>query len=97
MENSSPLSQVERQHQTLDELDHRLNTSIQHRMARMIDKLDSTEHRLSNCSLQASLKKGFAYLKDENGKILNQASSLTKNSKVSANFSDGSRVLRVED
>lgn len=97
LENSSPLSQVERQHQTLDELDHRLNTSIQHRMARMIDKLDSTEHRLSNCSLQASLKKGFAYLKDENGKILNQASSLTKNSKVSANFSDGSRVLRVED
>jgi exonuclease VII large subunit len=63
----------------------------------MADKLQSLDHRLTNCSLQSTLKKGYAYIKNEEGKIFSKASSLQNKAKIIAHFKDGSRNLRVED
>ena len=97
LESSSPISQIERQHQHLDEVENRLKTYLRHRKERMVDKIQSLDHRLTNCSLQSTLKKGYTYLKNEEGKILSKASSLQNKAKIIAHFSDGSRKLRVED
>ena len=97
LDGSSPISQIERQHQHLDEVENRLKTYLRHRRERMVDKLQSLDHRLTNCSLKSTLKKGYTYLKNEEGKILSKASSLQNKGKIIAHFSDGSRNLRVED
>jgi exonuclease VII large subunit len=54
------------------------------------------DKRLEGSSLQAALGKGFAYLQDEEGTILDQAKSLKEGSLLSVTLKDGSKQVRVE-
>ena len=93
---SSPISQIERHHQHMDELETRAHTTLKHQLERINDSLESLEKRLIGCSLNSALKKGFAYFQNNEGKILDSAQSLVPGEKVSATFIDGSRKLKVD-
>ena len=96
LERSSPITQIEKHHQYLDEWENRLKTTLRHRTERISDKLQSLEHRLTNCSLQSSLQKGFSYFKNKEGKILNSSKMLRSGAMVQATFKDGTKNLKVE-
>ena len=46
--------------------------------------------------MHSTLHKGFAYLKEENGKIIEQAKDLKTGSLVSVTLKDGSKDVKVE-
>jgi len=96
LDRSSPITQIEKHHQYLDEWENRLKTTLRHRTERISDKLQSLEHRLTNCSLQSSLQKGFSYFKNKEGKILNSSKMLRTGAMVQATFKDGTKNLKVE-
>ena len=97
LDRSSPITQIEKHHQYLDEWENRLKTTLRHRTERISDKLQSLEHRLTNCSLQSSLQKGFSYFKNTDGKILSSSKMLRSGAMVQAIFKDGTKDLKVED
>ena len=92
----SPESTLQKQAQFLDELETRMSTTLTHRMERSADRLASLDKRLEGCSLQTVLGKGFAYLQDEEGTILDQAKSLKEGALLSVTLKDGSKKIRVE-
>ena len=92
----SPESSLQRQAQLLDELETRMSATLTHRMERTADRLASLDKRLEGCSLQTALGKGFAYLQDEEGTILDQAKFLKEGSLLSVTLKDGSKQVRVE-
>ena len=92
----SPESSLQRHAQLLDELETRMSASLTHRMERTADRLASLDKRLEGSSLQTALGKGFAYLQDEEGTILDQAKSLKEGSLLSVTLKDGSKQVRVE-
>ena len=65
-------------------------------MERTRDRLSSLHKRLEGCSLQTVLGKGFAYLQDEQGTILDRSKSLKAGSLISVTLKDGSKRVRVE-
>ena len=92
----SPEYSLQRQAQLLDELETRMSATLTHRMERTADRLASLDKRLEGCSLQTALGKGFAYLQDEEGTILDQAKFLKEGSLLSVTLKDGSKQVRVE-
>ena len=92
----SPEYSLHRQAQLLDELETRMSATLTHRMERTADRLASLDKRLEGCSLQTALGKGFAYLQDEEGTILDQAKFLKEGSLLSVTLKDGSKQVRVE-
>ncbi len=96
LSSTSPILQIERHQQHMDDLEIRVKSILKHELARKSDRLESLEKRLLGCSLKSTLNKGFAYFKDKKGKILNSSQSLKAGEKVSATFMDGTSNLRVE-
>ncbi|MEC7401611.1 MAG: exodeoxyribonuclease VII large subunit, partial [Verrucomicrobiota bacterium] len=92
----SPKSTIQRQGQFLDDLETRMRATLTHRMERTRDRLSSLHKRLEGCSLQTVLGKGFAYLQDEQGTILDRSKSLKAGSLISVTLKDGSKRVRVE-
>ena len=84
------------QGQFLDDLETRMRATLTHRMERTRDRLSSLHKRLEGCSLQTVLGKGFAYLQDEQGTILDRSKSLKAGSLISVTLKDGSKRVRVE-
>ena len=97
LESSSPIAQIEKHHQLIDEFESRLKMILHHRKQRVEDQMKSISHRLTNCSLNSTLKKGFSYLKDSNGNIICSSQSLSKEDRVVVTFEDGTRNLKVTD
>ncbi|MGB0335092.1 MAG: exodeoxyribonuclease VII large subunit [Opitutales bacterium] len=61
------------------------------------DLLDQLQHRLSNGSLQASLKRGFAVIQSQDGHIIDSAGKAGKESLLSARFHDGEIELQPKE
>lgn len=96
LSNFSPLSRIELQHQFLDDLESRMTRKIEGFFEQKSYMLESLGQRLEGSSLKSSLKKGFAYFQDENGKIIDQAEGLKAGSLVQATLKDGTKNMRVE-
>jgi exodeoxyribonuclease VII large subunit len=96
LSNFSPLSRIELQHQFLDDLESRMTRKIEGFFEQKSYMLESLGQRLEGSSLKSSLKKGFAYFQDENGKIIDRADGLKKGSLVQATLKDGIKNMRVE-
>lgn len=93
---SSPLALMQRQNQFLDDLETRIQSTTRNRLERASDSLQFLDKRLQGCSLESSLLKGFSYFKDEKGRIIDSAKKLADGQKVSAQFKDGVRNMKVE-
>ena len=91
----SPQARMERYHQQLDDLEHRLQTSTQNHLDKINHTLTSLEQRLYANSLPAAMKRGFAYLSDKNGNLIRSIEKLDSGKRIRAHLEDGSRELEV--
>jgi exodeoxyribonuclease VII large subunit len=92
----SPRSRIESAYQRLDDLQDRLGYVTKERFARLAMQLESFGQRLEGSSLTKTLKRGFTFLRDQEGKSISSKSDLIQDQSVTATFADGDASLRVE-
>ena len=92
----SPKSRIESSYQRLDDLQDRLEYVTNESLARLAMKLESFGQRLDGSSLKKTLKRGFTFLRDQEGKSISSKSDLIQDQSVTATFADGDASLRVE-
>ena len=92
----SPKSRIESSYQRLDDLQDRLAYMTNESLARLAMKLESFGQRLDGSSLKKTLKRGFTFLRDQEGKSISSKSDLIQDQSVTATFADGDASLRVE-
>jgi exodeoxyribonuclease VII large subunit len=95
LEKLSPHARMDRYHQQLDDLEHRLQISIRNHLKIKLDRLKALEQRLHANSLPAAMKRGFSYLSDNNGHLIRSVKELPSGKQVRAHLGDGSRVVEV--
>ena len=95
LKNCSPSSRIEMQHQFLDDLESRMNRTIESFFERSCYMLDALGSRLEGNSLKSSLNKGFAFFKDKDGNVIEQAKALEAGTTVEATLKDGTKNLKV--
>lgn len=95
LKNCSPSSRIEMQHQFLDDLESRMNRTIESFFERSCYMLDALGSRLEGNSLKSSLNKGFAFFKDKDGNVIEQAKALKAGTTVEATLKDGTKNLQV--
>lgn len=95
LKNCSPSSRIEMQHQFLDDLESRMNRTIESFFERSSYMLDALGSRLEGNSLKSSLNKGFAFFKDKDGNVIEQAKALKAGTTVEATLKDGTKNLQV--
>jgi exodeoxyribonuclease VII large subunit len=95
LEKLSPHARMDRYHQQLDDLEHRLQISIRNHLKIKLDRLKALEQRLHANSLPAAMKRGFSYLSDNNGHLIRSVKELPSGKQIRAHLGDGSRVVEV--
>ena len=65
-------------------------------MGRITQRLDALEKRLHANSLSTTLKRGFSYLSDEDGNLINSVTKLEVGKKINLHLQDGSKVAEVQ-
>ena len=95
LEKLSPHACMDRYHQQLDDLEHRLQISIRNHLQIKLDRLKALEQRLHANSLPAAMKRGFSYLSDNNGHLIRSVQELPSGKQIRAHLGDGSRVVEV--
>jgi exodeoxyribonuclease VII large subunit len=83
--------------QHLTDYSRRLARSTQLASEKKRDQLNSLQHRLDNGSLQATLKRGYAVVQTQDGKIIDRASLAQQESTLNLRFHDGSLSLYKEE
>ena len=96
LEKLNPQSRVDRYHQQLDDLEHRIQQSIRINVEKKSQQIESLEQRLKANSLPAALERGFSYLSDNEGNLIRSVNKLTVGKSVRAHLQDGSRMLNVQ-
>jgi exodeoxyribonuclease VII large subunit len=92
----SPKSLIESAYQRLDDLQDRLSYVTKEKFGRLAMQLESFGQRLEGSSLKRTLERGFAFIRDEEGKSVSSKSDLKPDQSVTATFADGDASLRVE-
>ena len=95
LEKLSPHARMDRYHQQLDDLEHRLQISIRNHLKIKLDRLNALEQTLHANSLPAAMKRGFSYLSDNNGHLIRSVQELPSGKQIRAHLGDGSRVVEV--
>lgn len=95
LEKLSPHACMDRYHQQLDDLEHRLQISIRNHLKIKLDRLNTLEQRLHANSLPAAMKRGFSYLSDNNGHLIRSVQELPSGKQIRAHVGDGSRAVEV--
>ena len=95
LEKLAPQARIERYHQQLDDLEHRLQTSTRTLLEKNTSTLKSLEQRLETNSLPATLKRGFSLLSDEEGNLIRSTRELPSGKRVTAHLEDGRRILEA--
>jgi exodeoxyribonuclease VII large subunit len=95
LEKLSPHARMDRYHQQLDDLEHRLQISIRNHLQIKLDRLKALEQRLHANSLPAAMKRGFSYLSDNNGHLIRSVQELPSGKQIRAHLGDGSRAVEV--
>ena len=92
----SPIHKIERRIQQIDDLETRLITSTKRILDKNSVKLHYLANRLEGCSLQNTLDKGFAFIRDRNGDAVKDGKNLLRGDKVSVIFRDGKRAMTAD-
>ena len=95
LEKLAPQARIERYHQQLDDVEHRLQTSTRTLLEKNTSTLKSLEQRLETNSLPATLKRGFSLLSDEEGNLIRSTRELPSGKRVTAHLEDGRRILEA--
>ncbi len=95
LEKLAPQACIERYHQQLDDLEHRLQTSTRTLLEKNTSTLKSLEQRLEANSLPSTLKRGFSLLSDEEGQLIRSTRELPPGKRVTAHLEDGRCILEA--
>jgi exodeoxyribonuclease VII large subunit len=96
LERLAPQARIERYHQQVDDLEHRLQTCTSRLLEKNTSTLKSLEQMLEANSLSASLKRGFSLLSDEDGNLIRSTLDLPPGKRVTAHLGDGKRILEAQ-
>jgi exodeoxyribonuclease VII large subunit len=94
--NQSPKSKMENYHQYLDEFSQRMNRVVEHSITHNRYKVKSLGSRLESNSLKSVLKRGFSYIENSDGNVIDRVGKLKENDIVKINFQDGNKNLKVQ-
>lgn len=92
-----PRNRIGLARQQLDNLAHSLERAAQVVIGIKGEHLLHLKKRLDNSSLNATLKRGFAVLKDEQGAIIGTVNEGMHHDQISAQLQDGALTLKVLD
>ena len=96
LKNHSPKSKMENYHQYLDEFSQRMNRVIEHSINHNLYKVNSLGSRLESNSLKSVLKRGFSYIANLDGAVIDRVEKLKENDIVKITFQDGNKNLKVQ-
>ncbi|MEC7487835.1 MAG: exodeoxyribonuclease VII large subunit [Verrucomicrobiota bacterium] len=82
--------------QSIQVAQSRLNLSTKVSVRQLVERLHYNASRLQNSSLRATLKRGYAVLRKDEGSLITSARAAHRCSTVSATFHDGSIELEVK-
>jgi exonuclease VII large subunit len=87
---------MENYHQYLDEFSQRMNRVIDHSINHNLYKVNSLGSRLESNSLKSVLKRGFSYIANLDGAVIDRVEKLKENDIVKITFQDGNKNLKVQ-
>lgn len=90
-----PRIKISLAHQSLENINHRLMRAADVDAASKHEHLLYLQKRLENSSLNATLRRGYAILKNTDGAIIGNAQSARREAQLNAQFNDGEIALQV--
>ena len=93
----SPEHRLANQQQLVDGLNGRLEQAMQRRLRDWQRDVAVLQAQLAGVSPQATLNRGYAIVRDENGRVVRQAAQVSANDKLQVQVSDGSFDVEVVD
>jgi len=97
MAEQHPKTRIGMAGQHLGDFERRLERAVALARRRKQDKIQTLEKRLGNGSLQATLRRGFAVIRNAEDKVIDRAASAAKETTLRARFHDGEIRLKHED
>jgi exodeoxyribonuclease VII large subunit len=97
LERNSPLARVNSNMQRVDELEHRLSATIQHRIQLDQTHLKGLSQRMSALSPMAVLERGYAIVTNHVGQSISKVSQVVKGEGLNVQVSDGNFSVRVDE
>jgi exodeoxyribonuclease VII large subunit len=97
LERNSPLARVNSNMQRVDELDHRLTASIQHRLQLEQTHLKGLSQRMAALSPMAVLERGYAIVTNRGGQSISKVSQVGKGEALNVQVSDGDFDVHVDE
>ncbi|HFE52784.1 MAG TPA: exodeoxyribonuclease VII large subunit, partial [Bacteroidetes bacterium] len=89
---------VSQQRQRLDELSHRLESELGHRLKMLRQRLNGVTQHLESLSPEATLRRGYSITVDEEtGTLVREAAALEPGRRLSVQFWRGRTGTRVEE
>jgi exodeoxyribonuclease VII large subunit len=92
----SPESRIRSDRQRLDELAHRADTTLSHRMMLQKTRLIALEQRLKSLNPLAVLNRGYAVVSKPDGNIVRRVEQASPGDDINIRVSDGEFEARVE-
>ena len=93
----SPVYTLRQERLRLDELSRRMTQAILHRLERERLRLSGWEQRLHGLDPKAPLRRGYAWVLDERGRLVREAAQVHVGERVHVHLYRGRLVTRVED
>ena len=91
-----PKNRLRSAKQSIQVAQNRLDLSTKVSVRQLMERLHYNANRLQNSSLHATLKRGYAVLRKDEGSLITSARAAHRCSTVSATFHDGSVELEVK-
>ena len=95
---SSPERRIQTEHQTLDELVHKVNAVQAHRLALATTRTQGMTQRLDALNPESVLRRGFAILtRKDDGSLVSRTAQVTRGDDLHVHIQDGGLDVRVTD
>jgi exodeoxyribonuclease VII large subunit len=96
LQRNSPLTRIQSNLQWIDELDHRLGATVQHRLQLARTQLAGLIQFLASLNPSAVLERGYAILTNQAGKTISRVAQVSRGEALNAKVSDGEFGVRVD-
>jgi exodeoxyribonuclease VII large subunit len=97
LERTSPLTRIQSDIQRIDELDHRLGATIQHRLQLARTQVTGLLQRMASLSPSAVLERGYAIVTNGSGQTISSVDQVRIGEALNVQVSDGDFGVQVEN
>ena len=91
----SPMIQVARERQQVDDLQRRAQQAWWHRLSMARERLSGLEGRLHGLNPQATLDRGYAIVRGQDGGVVRRVSQVAEGERINVRVTDGDFAARV--